>query len=250
MKKDNKIIYILDFFTVIAIVISVISTKYIKQPSKSIIAKSEMLTTYLNTNYLAREEKEKMEIIEEDISLETVDKEVLIKEEKKNYKTQTSEKNENKKEEEASIKKSTEVKNENSSPKEETKEEKIEKEEVVLEKLVGALAGYGPDCYGCTSFRTSSGKYIGDGNIYYDDKEYGKIRILAGDKSYPYGTIVKMTNTNYYDNSPIYAVVLDRGGGVVKGKKFLFDLLFETEKEASKIGSRKNVTFEILRLGY
>ena len=83
----------------------------------------------------------------------------------------------------------------------------------------------------------------------YEDKEFGKIRIVAGDRSYPYGTIVKLSNTGYY-SEPIYAVVLDRGGGVGKGRKFLFDLLFETEKDALKMGSRKNVTFEILRLGY
>ena len=116
--------------------------------------------------------------------------------------------------------------------------------------MKGALAGYGPDCYGCTSFRTATGKYIGDGNIYYEDKEYGKVRIVAGDKSYPFGTIVKINNAFSGKDSTIYAIVLDRGGGVGKGKKFLFDLLFETEKAASLAGSKQNVDFEILRLGY
>ena len=39
MRKNNKVIYILDFLVVIAIVISIISANYIKTPSKSVIAK-------------------------------------------------------------------------------------------------------------------------------------------------------------------------------------------------------------------
>ena len=57
MRKNNKVIYILDFLVVIAIVISIISANYIKTPSKSVIAKSEALTTYLSTNYFAKEEE-------------------------------------------------------------------------------------------------------------------------------------------------------------------------------------------------
>ena len=119
----------------------------------------------------------------------------------------------------------------------------------VIETITGGLAGYGPDCSGCSSQKTASGYNISNGNINYNDKEYGKVRIVAGDKKYPFGTIVRITNTNYYDTSPIYAIVLDRGG-VGIGKKYLFDLLFESEKEASIAGSKKNVTFEILRMGY
>ena len=238
MRKNNKVIYILDFLVVIAIVISVISANYIKTPSKSVIAKSEALTTYLSTNYFAKEEEsveEKEETTKEEPVEEVKTKEKV--EEKKQIKEPVKTEEPKKKETKSNTKE--EVKQEN----------KPSSEEKVIEKLTGSLAGYGPDCYGCTSFRTASGKYIGDGNIYYEDKEFGKIRIVAGDKSYPYGTIVKLSNTGYY-SKPIYAVVLDRGGGVGKGRKFLFDLLFETEKDALKMGSRKNVTFEILRLGY
>lgn len=244
MRKDNKLIYILDFLVVIAIVISVVSANYIKIPSKSVIAKSDTLTTYLSTNYLSKEENDSLvETTEED---EKVEEE---KQEPKEEKKPTENIKETKPLKE-SVKKEETQKEENKDNKEEEKqEEKTPSEEKTIEKLTGSLAGYGPDCYGCTSFRTSSGKYIGDGNIYYEDKEFGKIRIVAGDKSYPYGTIVKISNTGYYSDA-IYAVVLDRGGGVGKGKKFLFDLLFETEKDALKMGSRKNVTFEILRLGY
>ena len=111
------------------------------------------------------------------------------------------------------------------------------------------MSGYGPDCYGCTSNRVASGYYVGEGNIHYNDKDYGKIRIVAGDKKYPFGTIVKIGSSNV-SNEPIIAIVLDRGGNIGINKKFTFDLLFATEKEASKYAVSKNIKFEILRLGY
>lgn len=120
----------------------------------------------------------------------------------------------------------------------------------VIETLVGNLAGYGPDCAGCVSMKTASGKYIGEGNIYYNDSTYGKVRILAGDYSYPFGTIVRISNVDFYQDEPFYAVVLDRGGNIGKNKKFLFDLLFATEKEASQLGTEVNIKYEIMRLGY
>lgn len=145
--------------------------------------------------------------------------------------------------------------------KEEVKEEVIKQEVVekteevkpttnVIETLVGNLVGYGPDCYGCTSFKTASGKYIGEGNIYYDDATYGKVRIVAGDYSYPFGTIVRISNVDFYNDEPFYAVVLDRGGNIGKNKKFLFDLLFASENDALALGKEINIKYEIMRLGY
>lgn len=140
--------------------------------------------------------------------------------------------------------------------KQEPIKEKIKKEEVkvdnsnkIIETLNGSMSGYGPDCYGCTSNRVASGYYVGEGNIYYNDNTYGKIRIVAGDKKYPLGTIVKIGSSNV-SSEPIIAIVLDRGGNIGINKKFTFDLLFATEKEASKYGVSKNIKFEILRLGY
>ena len=46
------------------------------------------------------------------------------------------------------------------------------------------------------------------------------------------------------------AIVLDRGGAIGIGKKFMFDLLFPSEAEASKFGTSYNVSFEVLRYGY
>ena len=135
-------------------------------------------------------------------------------------------------------------------PKEEVKEETPKNEEVVIETLIGTLVGYGPDCVGCTSNRTASGYYIGEGNIYYDDVSYGKVRIVAGDYSYPFGTIVKISNVDYFNDVPFYAIVLDRGGDIGKNKKHLFDLLFAKEIDAYPMGKEINIKYEIVRLGY
>lgn len=135
--------------------------------------------------------------------------------------------------------------------KEDIKEERKEEVQVnVLETLIGNLVGYGPDCYGCTSMKTASGKYIGEGNIYYEDPIYGSIRIVAGDYSYPFGTIVRISNVDFYNDEPFYAIVLDRGGDIGKNKKFLFDLLFASEKDAYALGREINIKYEIMRLGY
>lgn len=122
----------------------------------------------------------------------------------------------------------------------------VEVEETILDSFVADMTSYGVDCYGCTSNLTASGYYIGNGNIYYNDSFYGKVRILAGDKSYPFGTIVRM----YIDNSEIIGIVLDRGSNIGFDKKYAFDLLFNTNKEAQKFGSKTNIKFEILRRGY
>lgn len=116
----------------------------------------------------------------------------------------------------------------------------------VLETQVGSLSGYGPDCYGCTGY-LASGRYVGNGNIYYSDSTYGSIRILAGDYSYPYGTIVRVKNSKL---SEFIGIVLDRGGAVGFGKSHLFDLLYPSSKEALAYEVSYNTTFEILRYGY
>ena len=68
------------------------------------------------------------------------------------------------------------------------------------------------------------------------------------DKKYPYGTIVRISNSKA--GGPIMAIILDRGGAVGFGKATLFDLLFATEAEASSFGTSYNCTFEILRYGF
>lgn len=163
--------------------------------------------------------------------------------------------------------------------KEEVKEEPIVQEEVIQEveedkyfmnnqiinTYTGTLTGYGPDCYGCgnrvtNKVSTASGYHIAnivDGNIEpaftitYTDSEYGEVRILAGDSTLPYKTIVRVIVPN---EEPIIGIVLDRGSTVgfencrsKNGCLTTFDLLYETESSAR--GKLNNVVFDILRIG-
>jgi len=116
----------------------------------------------------------------------------------------------------------------------------------VLESHVGAMSGYGPDCRGCSGF-LASGKYVGDGNVTYYDSDYGNVRILAGDVSIPFGSIVRVKNSRVPE---FLGIVLDRGGSIGFDKKFLFDLLYPSEDIALSDEVSYNTTFEILRFGY
>lgn len=112
----------------------------------------------------------------------------------------------------------------------------------VASKFNGTMSGYGADIGSITA----SGHYIGD-SIYYDDSTYGKIRILAGDRSIPFGTIISVSNSNAGN---FLGIVLDRGRNIGFDRVYDFDVLFETSREAINYGVSKNASFEILRVGY
>lgn len=112
--------------------------------------------------------------------------------------------------------------------------------------FVGKLTGYGPDCKGCSGRLACKGQNARGGNIYYNDDTYGKIRIVAADKSIPCGSIIKLNNINIY-SEPVVAIVLDRGKKI-KGNHL--DLLFETEKNMSGFATQSNIQFDIMRWGY
>lgn len=113
------------------------------------------------------------------------------------------------------------------------------------EIFTAKMSGYGADI----GNYTASGYQISGGNITYNDNQYGEVRILAGDRNYPFGTIVRISNSN---EGTVLGIVLDRGPdiGRVAGKKFAFDLLYTTSREARLKGVSYNANFEILRLGY
>jgi len=138
--------------------------------------------------------------------------------------------------------------------------------ENVLKTYTGILTGYGPDCVGCGNrktkkVKTASGYHIANivddkiepaFRITYNDKEYGKVRIVAADSDIPFYSIVRITAPKW--KKPIIAIVLDRGSTVGfsdcrsnKGCLTNFDLLYETEKES--LGKTRNVKFELLRSG-
>lgn len=117
----------------------------------------------------------------------------------------------------------------------------------VLATYKGNVTAYGPDCVGCIGI-TASGYNVTGGNIYYNDKKYGKVRILAADKSLPFGTIIRIKDLSVF-KEPILAIVLDRGSAIGFNKNVYFDLLYKSEKETNSFGKRK-ATFEVLRRGY
>lgn len=141
----------------------------------------------------------------------------------------------------------------------ETKDEEADfSDKKALETFIGSLTGYGPDCYGCGG-RTSTGYDLRE-NIYYDDAEYGTIRIVAADKYFPFYSIIRISNVPGME--PFIAIVLDRGGDVGwyrnsgsgeimfdSQKGTLFDLAFTTEKDPNILGKTNNVKFEVLRSG-
>lgn len=116
---------------------------------------------------------------------------------------------------------------------------------VVLDTVIGNLTGYGPDCYGCTTGKTSTGHNLYE-SIYYNDSEYGSLRILAADYSFPDYSVFRVTIPG---KESFLAIVLDRGGNVGYGKGTLFDLAYATESDPNILGLTYNVTFELLRSG-
>lgn len=134
-----------------------------------------------------------------------------------------------------------------------------EKPLVSLEEFKGKLTGYGPDCYGCSgrgnlACKTREKKtfnLIKDG-IYYNDSEYGKVRILsAATAKFKCGTIIVVTKKGA---EPFTAIVLDSGGDMRKAwnkGQVWMDLAYpSTAKVSSDKLTGKNITFNVQRWGW
>ncbi len=121
----------------------------------------------------------------------------------------------------------------------------VEIGEKILYTFTGSLTGYTPYCDGCSG-RVGAGQDVRGGNIYYNDAKYGKLRIVAADPKFPYGTILRLRNLNISEE-PILAIVLDRGGAV-KGN--LIDLLFASNEDAPPGVTQSNITVDVIREGY
>lgn len=113
----------------------------------------------------------------------------------------------------------------------------------------GTLTGYGPDCPGCLGMvYCSPNPNVLNGNIYYNDKTYGKLRILAADYSIPCGSIVKIDNFKFINNGKdFYGIVLDRGSAIVG---LTMDLLYPSEADTVIIGRQRDISFTIERWGW
>ena len=124
-----------------------------------------------------------------------------------------------------------------------TPESNLFYDRAVIKTEVGTT-GYGPDCAGCSGI-TASGHNLHE-SIYYNDLEFGTVRILAADKSIPFYSIFRVSNIPGMD--PFLAIVLDTGGNVGYGKGTLFDLAHANEQNGV-LPKTSNVTFEMLRSG-
>ena len=115
-------------------------------------------------------------------------------------------------------------------------------------EFTGTLTGYGPDCPGCLGMvYCSPYPNVQNGNIYYNDSKYGKIRILAADYSIPCGSIVRISNFKFVDGNEFVGIVLDRGSAIVG---LTMDLLYPSEKDTEIIGRQYNINFKIERWGW
>ncbi len=129
----------------------------------------------------------------------------------------------------------------------------------------GNLTGYGADCRGCDGRGNlacfQAGHNLVEDGVYYEDDEYGKVRVVAAPspalsngQSFSCGTIVKIS----FDDYEKLTIVLDRG--IALENRFaegtiLFDLAFVSERdELSDIRSITrqdgSVQFEVKRWGF
>ena len=124
------------------------------------------------------------------------------------------------------------------------KEEGINDENKVLDVFYGTITSYVSYCEGCIGI-TASG-YDVRNNIYYEDDDYGTVRIIAADPSLPFGTIIKISNIG----EDITAIVLDRGDSIGFNNFSQADLLSENLSISYEFGKKNNAKFEILRYGF
>lgn len=112
--------------------------------------------------------------------------------------------------------------------------------------FIGELTGYAGDCPLCSGVVACRPRInVLKKGIYFTDKQYGTIRMVASSKRYPCGTILRF-KAGKVSSEPIIAVVMDRGVG---GNNI--DLLMDNEDEArKKVGRIRNLEFDILRLGW
>ena len=127
------------------------------------------------------------------------------------------------------------------------KKKVIKKKKVVKKKATQSavqsakykITHYGPNCRGCSGI-TASGYNVRN-TIYYNDSQYGQVRIVATSKAIPLYSIIRINN---YGNGNFIAIVLDRGVG-----NGVIDILVESEKRATQLGIKKNASVDILRRG-
>ena len=122
--------------------------------------------------------------------------------------------------------------------------EETKEQPEVLATYSGTMSFYSANCKGCMG-STATGIDISDGNLYYNDNEYGQVRIVATGSEIKPWSIIKIKNSSLGSN--VIAIALDKGSNIGLGKKFLIDML--TNSKENKSGIEKNITVEVLRSG-
>ncbi len=115
-----------------------------------------------------------------------------------------------------------------------------------ISTFFGELTGYSGNCKKCSGILACKPRtnVLEDG-IYFEDDDYGSVRIVASSKKYPCGTIISFEKSSISEE-PIVAVVMDRG---VSGD--VIDLLVESNDYArKKVGRVRNIEFQVLRYGW
>lgn len=125
-----------------------------------------------------------------------------------------------------------------------SKEESVPVSSDVLVSYTGKMSFYNANCTGCSGI-TSTGIDVSDGRIYYQDSQYGQVRIVAAGTEISKWSIIRIKNSSLGSN--VLAIVLDRGGDIGLGRKFLIDML--TNSSEGRSGINSNITVEVLRNG-
>lgn len=121
----------------------------------------------------------------------------------------------------------------------------------------GKITGYSPYCLGCSKTGTVAcytrekqrHSLINDG-LYYNDEEYGNLRIIAAaTANFPCGTVITITPKG---RKSFDAIVLDRGGAMNTAwsqGRVLIDVSFDTDKDARTV-TNSNTKFAVQRWGW
>ena len=123
---------------------------------------------------------------------------------------------------------------------------------------IGIITGYGPDCDTCDGrgyvyCPASNGKWhsLTEDGIFYEDYQFGTIRILAADhREFPCGTIVEINNKNL--DEPLFGIVLDTGAAMRKAYNngvIHMDLAFQTEVNL-RFATDTETNFTVRRWGW
>lgn len=218
--RKNRIITIMNWLLLysIPIILLTVQIKIDKIDSKILTKK---LSTSIFINYKEEEKKQKKEYEQEKQEIEEENKSNQEQE-----KITISPKDKEEKKELLSTSVVEEIKND------------------VIASYSGSISFYNANCVGCSGI-TSTGIDVSDGRLYYQDKTYGNVRIIAAGNEIKKWSIVRIKNSSLGKDS--LAIVLDRGGDIGQGKKFIIDVL--TNSNENKGGVEKNITVEVIREG-